>query len=128
LYAILFETILRRIVRFWNIWIDGEEVFVSPRACREAWGACHACRLPTLLERVVEEAGRYPTFTFERGARFRGLIREENGRLVGTELQTDTGLREVRADLVIGCDGRGSLVRKRAGLKLNLLPENYDVL
>ena len=40
----------------------------------------------------------------------------------------EEGWEEERADLVIGCDGRGSLVRKRAGLELELLPEQYGVL
>src|SRR5690606_7990050 len=36
--------------------------------------------------------------------------------------------RELPADYVFGCDGRGSLVRTKAGLELNLMPEHYDVL
>jgi len=38
------------------------------------------------------------------------------------------GDEDIEADLVIGADGRSSLVRKRAGLELELLPEAYDVL
>ena len=33
---------------------------------------------------------------------------------------------KARADLVVGCDGKGSLVR--VGIELKLLRENYDVL
>ena len=76
----------------------------------------------------VEEAGRYPSFSFERGAWAHDLIWDGNGRAAGAEPETQSGTREVRTDLVIGCDGRGSLVRKRAGLRLELLPEQYDVL
>jgi 2-polyprenyl-6-methoxyphenol hydroxylase-like FAD-dependent oxidoreductase len=36
--------------------------------------------------------------------------------------------RDLRADLVVACDGRGSPVRHMAGLELRPLPERYDVL
>ena len=75
---------------------------------------------------MIEEANRYPSFSFERGTRVRDLLRDTGGRVVGAALETEDGPREMRADLVVGCDGRGSLVRTRACLEL--LPENYDVL
>ena len=68
---------------------------------------------PALLGRMVEEAGRYPAFAFEKGARLRDVIRDERGRVVGAQLETEGGPREVRADLIVGCDGRGSPVRAR---------------
>jgi 2-polyprenyl-6-methoxyphenol hydroxylase-like FAD-dependent oxidoreductase len=124
------EFIPSRRIESWNIWIDGEEVFVIPEPVEELKErAVRIVAQPALLEKVVEEASRYPSFSFERGTRVHDLIRDAAGRVVGAELRTeDGGTREVRADLVIGCDGRGSLVRTRAGLELELLPENYDVL
>lgn len=77
---------------------------------------------------MVEEASRYPSFSFERGTRVHELIHDSGGRVVGAELRTDDGTREVRADLVVGTDGRGSVIRTRAGLELEFSPENYDVL
>ncbi len=123
------ESVPGRIVRSWNICIDGEEVFAIPEPVEELGErAMRVVSQPALLGRLVEEAGRYPSFAFERGARFRGVIRDGSDRVVGAELETEGGPREVRADLIVGCDGRGSPVRTRAGLKLDLLPENYDVL
>ncbi len=116
-------------VKSWNIWIDGEEVFVIPEPVEELGErTMRVVSQPALLEKMVEEASRYPSFSFERGARVRDLIRDSGGRVVGAELETEDGLRKARADLVVGCDGRGSLVRTRTGLELDLLPENYDVL
>ena len=123
------ESVPQRLVRSWDIWIDGEELFVIPEPLEEL-GEC-AVRVvsqPALLEKVIEEASRYPSFEFERGARVCDLIRNEGGRVVGVELEADSGSREAYADLVIGCDGRGSLVRTRAGLGLKLLSGEYDVL
>ena len=123
------ESIPGRRVESWNIWIDGEEVFVIPEPVEELGErATRVVSQPTFLEKVIEEASRYPYFSFERGTRVRDLIRDAGGRVVGAELETEDGPRETRVDLVVGCDGRGSLVRTRAGLKLELLPENYDVL
>ena len=123
------ESIPGRRVESWNIWIDGEEVFVIPEPAEELGErAMRVVSQPALLERMVEEASRYPSFSFEQGARIRDLVRDAGGRVVGAELETEDGPREVRADLLIGTDGRGSLVRTRSGLELELLPENYDVL
>jgi 2-polyprenyl-6-methoxyphenol hydroxylase-like FAD-dependent oxidoreductase len=123
------ESIPGRRVESWNIWIDGEEVFVIPEPAEELGErAMRVVSQPALLERMVEEASRYPSFSFEQGARIRDLVRDAGGRVVGAELETEDGPREVHADLLIGTDGRGSLVRTRSGLELELLPENYDVL
>jgi 2-polyprenyl-6-methoxyphenol hydroxylase-like FAD-dependent oxidoreductase len=46
----------------------------------------------------------------------------------GVRVETPDGASEIEADLVVGCDGRASLVRKRCELALELLPESYDVL
>ena len=123
------ESIPSRRLQSWNIWIDGEEVFVIPEPVDELGErAMRVVSQPALLEKIVEEAGRYPSFSFERGTRVHDLIHDAGDRIVGAELRTDDGTREVRADLVIGTDGRGSLVRTRTGLQLELLPEQYDVL
>src|SRR5215204_2555277 len=125
----MLESIPGRKVESWNIWIDGKELLVIPEPAEELGErAMRVVSQPALLKRMVEEASRYPSFSFEQGARVRDLIRGARGRVVGAELETENGPQEARADLVVGCDGRGSLVRTRAGLELGLLPENYDVL
>jgi 2-polyprenyl-6-methoxyphenol hydroxylase-like FAD-dependent oxidoreductase len=70
---------------------------------------------PKLLEMLVAEAGRYDGFCLERGASVGDLL-EENGRYVGVRFKSGGEDREVRADLVVGADGRGSVVRRRANL------------
>ena len=118
------QSVPGRRVDSWDIWIDGEEVFVIPEPVEELGErAMRVVSQPALLEKLVEEASGCPSFSFERGARFRDLLHDRDGRVVGAALEKWEGREEVRADLVIGCDGRGSLVRKRAGLVLELLPE-----
>ncbi len=70
---------------------------------------------PKLLEMLVAEAGRHDGFCLERGASAGDLL-EENGRYVGVRFKSAGEEREVRADLVVGADGRGSVVRRRAAL------------
>ena len=118
-----------RQVESWNIYIDGREVFVIPEPIDELGDrAMRVVSQPAFLDKVVEAAGRYPSFRFERGARVRGLLRDAGHRVVGVQVETASGAREARADLVIGCDGRGSVVRTLSGLHLEQLPEQYDVL
>jgi 2-polyprenyl-6-methoxyphenol hydroxylase-like FAD-dependent oxidoreductase len=56
-----------------------------------------------------------------------GLI-EENGRIVGLNAKTLDGALAIRADLVVGCDGRHSVVRDKAGLKSDDYGAPMDVL
>jgi 2-polyprenyl-6-methoxyphenol hydroxylase-like FAD-dependent oxidoreductase len=53
---------------------------------------------------------------------------EEGGRIGGVRGHTPEGPFEVRADLVVGADGRHSVVRERAGLKVQNLGAPIDVL
>jgi 2-polyprenyl-6-methoxyphenol hydroxylase-like FAD-dependent oxidoreductase len=69
---------------------------------------------PALLEALVDEAAKRPTFHLLRGALVRDLLRE-GGRIVGVRAQTENGERTLRGDLVIGADGRASVIRRRGG-------------
>ena len=123
------RSVPHRLVRSWDIWIDGEESFVVPEPVEELGErAMRVVSQPALLQRMIEEAHRHPSFAFKRGTRVQDLIRDPAGRVVGAHLESGNGSQEERADLVVGCDGRGSLVRTRADLALRLLPEQYDVL
>lgn len=70
---------------------------------------------PALLEMLVAQASAHPHFRLERGIRVREVI-EDDGRVVGVELQD--GRRE-QADLVVGADGRTSLVRRRSQIPVD---------
>jgi 2-polyprenyl-6-methoxyphenol hydroxylase-like FAD-dependent oxidoreductase len=56
-----------------------------------------------------------------------GLI-EEGGRVVGLRASGPDGPLEIRAELVIGADGRHSTVREAAGLRVEALGAPMDVL
>jgi 2-polyprenyl-6-methoxyphenol hydroxylase-like FAD-dependent oxidoreductase len=91
------------------------------------------CRFVALMPQwdflnfIAEQAKRYPGFRLEMEAEATALI-EEAGRVTGLRAETPQGGLAVRADLVIGADGRHSLVREKAGLQSTNLGAPMDVL
>ena len=79
------------------------------------------------LDFVAQQARRYPAFQLEMQAEVTGLI-EEGGRVAGVRATTPQGGLTVRAELVVGADGRHSIVRERAGFEIDDLGAPMDVL
>jgi 2-polyprenyl-6-methoxyphenol hydroxylase-like FAD-dependent oxidoreductase len=79
------------------------------------------------LDFIAEQAKRYPAFQLLMEAEVNDLI-VESGCVAGVRAVTPDGELEVRADLVIGADGRHSTVRERAGLEILDLGAPMDVL
>jgi 2-polyprenyl-6-methoxyphenol hydroxylase-like FAD-dependent oxidoreductase len=79
------------------------------------------------LDFLAEKAKRFPTFKLRMQAEAKDLI-EEGGRIVGVRAVTPDGALAVRAVLVVGCDGRHSTVRAKAGLKGDDYGAPMDVL
>jgi 2-polyprenyl-6-methoxyphenol hydroxylase-like FAD-dependent oxidoreductase len=82
---------------------------------------------PAMLEMLVAQASRHPSFRFERGVTAREALRAD-GRVVGVRVDTPRGGRDLEADLVIGADGRSSVLRKHAGLPEVSEPQTFDVI
>jgi 2-polyprenyl-6-methoxyphenol hydroxylase-like FAD-dependent oxidoreductase len=55
-------------------------------------------------------------------------VLEASGRVVGVRAATADGPLEIRADLIVGADGRSSIVRAQAGLPVEELGAPMDVL
>jgi 2-polyprenyl-6-methoxyphenol hydroxylase-like FAD-dependent oxidoreductase len=79
------------------------------------------------LNFLAEQGRRYKTFDLRMRAEATDLI-EEAGRVVGLTAQTPDGQLMIRADLIVGADGRHSTVRKKAGLKGDDYGAPMDVL
>ena len=79
------------------------------------------------LNFMVEEAKRFKTFRLELNAEATDLI-EESGRVVGIKAKTASGEMHVRAKLVVGADGRKSVIRERAGFEVFDAGAPMDVL
>jgi 2-polyprenyl-6-methoxyphenol hydroxylase-like FAD-dependent oxidoreductase len=91
------------------------------------------CRFVALMPQwdflnfIAERAERYPSFQLEMEAEATSLI-EEDGRVTGLRAETPKGSLAVRAELVVGADGRHSIVREKAGLDVMDLGAPMDVL
>jgi 2-polyprenyl-6-methoxyphenol hydroxylase-like FAD-dependent oxidoreductase len=79
------------------------------------------------LNFLAAKAARYPGFRLRMNAEVTGLI-EREGRIAGVRVNTSEGDLEVRADLVLGADGRHSVVRQKAGLEIDEIGAPIDVL
>jgi 2-polyprenyl-6-methoxyphenol hydroxylase-like FAD-dependent oxidoreductase len=79
------------------------------------------------LDFLADKASQYSTFRLWRKAEVTDLV-EESGRIAGVRAQTPGGPITVRADLVVGADGRHSVVRERAGLEPVSSSPPMDVL
>ena len=79
------------------------------------------------LNFLAERGKRYETFDLRMQAEATGLI-DENGRVVGLMVNTPDGPLEIRADLVVGCDGRHSVLREKAQLESDDYGAPMDVL
>ena len=79
------------------------------------------------LDFIAEHARRLPNFSLALRTEAVGLI-EQAGRVVGLQAHGEYAEFIVRADLVIGADGRHSTVREKAGLRPKTLGAPIDVL
>ncbi|HEY6433051.1 MAG TPA: FAD-dependent oxidoreductase [Acetobacteraceae bacterium] len=79
------------------------------------------------LDFVAEHAKRYPNFRLMMRTEATGLI-EEGGVVRGVRAHGPEGELEIRADLVVGADGRHSVLREQSGFKLFDLGAPIDVL
>ena len=66
---------------------------------------------PVFLETLVARSQRRANFRFERGVSVRELTQSQ-GRITGVTIREGNQERTLQADLVIGADGRNSLVRR----------------
>lgn len=104
-----------------------------------AFQAANFTRLPTrckfvalmpqwdFLNFLAEHSRRFASFDLKMEHEATGLIHTKD-RIVGVQVRTPNGTTEVRAHLVVGCDGRHSTIRKAAQLEVQEFGVPIDVL
>jgi len=122
--ASLLATLPRRELRGWSFLLEGRSLF----SVAEPFGGSVPCSLidtPALLEGMLAEALACPNLTLRRGRAVKELLLEPEDTLPSSEgparvagVVLDDGT-QLPADLVVGCDGRGSTIRRLAALELN---------
>ena len=105
----------------WRFVVNGQELFTATEPLGgDPSRPCTLVSQPALLKR----GSTYPSFAIERGQPVVDLLWQQE-RVAGVQLRDGS---QLPADLVIGCDGRGSLVRQKAGLALQSSPSPIDLL
>ncbi len=121
-----FERLPQRRVERLELFMEGRRVL------RAAWpetsgpeNAVRAVSQPALLEMLVAAARRHPGFELRLGAAVRDAGVLPDG--VELEVRTAAGNETLSGDVVVGTDGRASIVRARSGLAVERLPFPADV-
>jgi 2-polyprenyl-6-methoxyphenol hydroxylase-like FAD-dependent oxidoreductase len=79
------------------------------------------------LDFLSSHAKKFPSFDLRMQHEATDLMCEA-GRITGVEARTPEGTVQIRADLVVGCDGRHSIMRQAAQLKVLEFGVPIDVL
>ena len=80
-----------------------------------------------LLSFLADKGRQFPGFDLRMGHEVTGLLTVSD-RVTGVNANTPSGPCTVSADLVIGCDGRHSVTRQAAGMRVKELGVAIDVL
>jgi 2-polyprenyl-6-methoxyphenol hydroxylase-like FAD-dependent oxidoreductase len=79
------------------------------------------------LDFLSAQAKRFPLFQLRMDHEAIGLLREA-GQIHGVKARTPDGSVQIRADLVVGCDGRHSITRQAGQLEVREAGVPIDVL
>jgi 2-polyprenyl-6-methoxyphenol hydroxylase-like FAD-dependent oxidoreductase len=83
---------------------------------------------PSLLTMLYDRARRFRSFHCWMGARVEALV-ERDGVVTGVRgTRSEGGAFEVRADVVVGADGRHSIVRRLSGAETDYEHDDFDVV
>jgi 2-polyprenyl-6-methoxyphenol hydroxylase-like FAD-dependent oxidoreductase len=113
-----------RSIDAWEFYIENRPIFRVDEPMESGGKPCTLISQPALLEAVLEQATQYENFELIQGTAVRDLL-WQNERVSGVQLSDG---QEIAADLVIGADGRNSIVRQQAKLELVQADQSFDIL
>jgi 2-polyprenyl-6-methoxyphenol hydroxylase-like FAD-dependent oxidoreductase len=123
------ESVPREMLPGIEAYLNGERRF-EVTFDGDAFAECppQAISQPPLLEAICAKASAaFPHFRLRRGATAKSLSIED-GRVAGARVRAADGESELRADLVIGTDGRASVVRRQGGFESQEVSPPLDVV
>ncbi len=118
------DRIPHRALDAWEFYIERRPIFRVEEPMELGGKPCTLISQPAFLEAVLEAASAHKNFQSIQGTAVRELLWQDH-RVSGVKLSDG---REIAADLVIGADGRNSIVRQQADLSLVQAPQNFDIL
>ena len=120
----LVAEIPHRALDAWEFYIENRPIFRVDEPMALGGKPCTLISQPAFLAGVLDRAQQCAKFELIQGANVRDLV-WEGDRVAGVKLSDG---REIAADLVVGADGRNSIVRDRANLTLDRSTQNFDIL
>jgi 2-polyprenyl-6-methoxyphenol hydroxylase-like FAD-dependent oxidoreductase len=119
----LVERIPHRALDAWEFYIEKRPIFRvdEPMKLQQP---CTLISQPAFLETVLAQLSGYENFELIQGSAVRELL-WQGDRVVGVKLGDG---QAIAADLVVGADGRNSIVRQQAGLSLDQADQDFDIL
>ncbi len=118
------EQVPHRSFDAWEVILGKKPLFRVEEPMETNGQPCTLVSQPPLLEALIAEAQTYAQFEFIKGVPVKDLLWNDN-RIVGVKLSDG---REIKAQIVVGADGRNSIIRQRAGLHLDREPNDIDIL
>jgi 2-polyprenyl-6-methoxyphenol hydroxylase-like FAD-dependent oxidoreductase len=116
----------------WEFYIENRSIFRVDEPMELGGQPCTLISQPAFLAAVLEKANEREHFEFIQGSAVRDLLWQDDARserlcqrVSGVKLSDG---REIAADLVIGADGRNSIVRQQANLALTQAAQSFDIL
>jgi 2-polyprenyl-6-methoxyphenol hydroxylase-like FAD-dependent oxidoreductase len=121
----MLEKIPHRALDAWEFLINQRSLFRVNEPIETAGKPVTLVSQPAFLDAVINEAKIYSSyFEFLPGTPVQDLL-WDNGRVAGVKLGDD---RIINADVVIGTDGRNSIVRQRAHISLEQQSQSFNIL
>ena len=120
----LLSDIPHQAIDAWDFLLSSRSLFRVAEPIELEGRQCTTVSQPHLLEAIIKQAQTYPQFEFISGEAVGGILLTGD-RVDGVKLNSGV---EIKADLVIGVDGRNSLVRKKAGIDLTKFQNSIDLL
>ncbi len=120
----LVERIPHRPLDAWEFYIENRPIFRVNEPMELGGKPCTLISQPAFLEEVGVKAKQCGSFELIQGTAVQELL-WQNERVSGVKLGDG---REIAADIVVGADGRNSLVRQRANLLLKQEAQSFDIL
>ena len=120
------ENIKYRTVNKFNIFYKGT-LIANPEPDFIEKGEFRWVSQPQLLEKIIKKSSDYENFTFYRGYKGQDLI-YENNRVCGVKISGSNEEIDLKARVVIGFDGRSSMVRRKLNFSVKEYHQPSDVL
>jgi 2-polyprenyl-6-methoxyphenol hydroxylase-like FAD-dependent oxidoreductase len=108
----------------WEFYIEKRPIFRVNEPMELQGKPCTLISQPAFLDAVMSQISRCENFELIQGTAVRELLWQEE-RVAGVRLGDG---QTIAGDLVIGTDGRNSIVRQQADLTLDQVDQGFDIL